>query len=193
MRDWRRRRIADAAAPSMLSLVVRPPVPAAVLVPIIDRPEGLSVLLTQRSSRLPHHPGQISFPGGRLEPTDADAVAAALRETEEEIGLARSLVQVAGFLPDHLVLVSGYRVTPVVSFVDPRYELRLDPVEVDEAFEVPLRHFLDPANHVPRIREYAGEAVEFVDLPFGSRNIWGATAGMLLTLYRMLRGEELAA
>ena len=177
----------------MKDLFSRPPVPAAVLVPIVDRPEGLAVLFTQRSSRLPHHPGQISFPGGRLEDSDADAVAAALRETEEEIGLHRSLVRVAGFLPDHLVPVSGYRVTPVVSFVDPRYELRLDPIEVDEAFEVPLAHLLDPANHVPRVREYAGEAVEFIDMPFGPRNIWGATAGMLLTFYRLLRGEELAA
>ncbi len=193
MHDWRRRRIASGDVRPMRELFARPPVPAAVLVPIVDRPEGLAVLLTQRSSRLPHHPGQISFPGGRLESTDADAVAAALRETEEEIGLARSLVRVAGFLPDHLIPVSGYRVTPVVSFVEPRYELRLDPTEVDEAFEVPLGHFLDPANHVARVREYAGEAVEFIDMPFGPRNIWGATAGMLLTLYRLLRGEELAA
>lgn len=193
MRDWRRRLVAGGDVRPMKDLFSRPPVPAAVLVPIVDRPEGLAVLLTQRSSRLPHHPGQISFPGGRLEASDADAVAAALRETEEEIGLSRSLVTVAGFLPDHLVPVSGYRVTPVVSFVKPAYELRLDPTEVDEAFEVPLGHFLDPANHVPRVREYAGEAVEFIDLPFGPRNIWGATAGMLLTLYRMLRGEELAA
>jgi 8-oxo-dGTP pyrophosphatase MutT (NUDIX family) len=177
----------------MRELFARPPVPAAVLVPIVDRADGLAVLLTQRSSRLPHHPGQISFPGGRLESTDADAVAAALRETEEEIGLPRSLVRVAGFLPDHLIPVSGYRVTPVVSFVDPRYELRLDPTEVDEAFEVPLGHFLDPTNHVARVREYAGEPIEFIDMPFGPRNIWGATAGMLLTLYRLLRGEELAA
>ena len=177
----------------MRELFARPPVPAAVLVPIVDRPEGLSVLLTQRSSKLPHHAGQISFPGGRLEATDVDAVAAALRESEEEIGLARSLVTVVGFLPDHLIPVSGYRVTPVVSFVDARFELRLDPTEVDEAFEVPLGHFLDAANHVPRVREYAGEAVEFIDMPFGPRNIWGATAGMLFTLYRLLHGEELAA
>ena len=102
-------------------------------------------------------------------------------------------MSVAGFLPDHLIPVSGYRVTPVVSFVRPGYELRLDPIEVDEVFEVPLGHFLDPANHVPRVREYAGESVEFVDMPFGERNIWGATAGMLYTLYRLLRGEELAA
>lgn len=193
MRDWRRRRVGAGEGQPMRQLFTRPPVPAAVLVPIVERPEGLSVLLTQRSSTLPHHPGQISFPGGRLEPGDADAVAAALRETEEEIGLARSLVSVAGFLPDHLIPVSGYRVTPVVSFVRPDYELRLDPIEVDEAFEVPLGHLLDPANHVPRVREYAGEAVEFVDMPFGGRNIWGATAGMLYTLYRLLRGEELAA
>ena len=164
-----------------------------MLVVLHDAPGGPEVLFTKRAQHLRNHRGEISFPGGRLEATDADAVAAALRETEEEIGLSRSLVTVAGFLPDHLIPVSGYRVTPVVSFVRPSYQLRLDPTEVDEAFEVPLGHFLDPANHVPRVREYAGEAVEFIDLPFGPRNIWGATAGMLLTLYRMLRGEELAA
>lgn len=193
MRDWRRRRVSGGEGRPMGELFARPPVPAAVLVPIVERSDGLGVLLTQRSSTLPHHPGQISFPGGRLEPGDPDAVAAALRETEEEIGLDRSWVSVAGFLPDHLIPVSGYRVTPVVSFVRTGYELRLDPTEVDEVFEVPLGHFLDPANHVPRVREYAGESVEFVDMPFGERNIWGATAGMLYTLYRLLRGEELAA
>lgn len=193
MRDWRRRRLAGGAPRPMSDLFARPPVPAAVLVPIVDRADGLAVLLTQRSSKLAHHAGQISFPGGRLEEGDADAVAAALRETEEEIGIDRALVSVAGFLPDHLIPVSGYRVTPVVSFLRPDYELRLDPTEVEEAFEVPLGHLLDPTNHVPRVREYAGEAVEFVDMPFGERNIWGATAGMLYTLYRLLRGEELAA
>lgn len=161
--------------------------------PLVERVDGLSVLLTRRASHLPHHAGQISFPGGRLEPGDIDVVATALRETEEEIGLDRSFVSVAGFLPDHLIPVSGYRVTPVVSFVRPGFDLRPDPTEVEEAFEVPLRFLLDPANHVPQVREYAGVSVEFVDMPFGPHHIWGATAGMLYTLYRLLCGEELAA
>ena len=191
--DWRRRHHGPGQPIPLADLFKRPPVPAAVLMPLVDRPDGLSVLLTRRASHLPHHAGQISFPGGRLEPGDADVVATALRETEEEIGLDRRFVSVAGFLPDHLIPVSGYRVTPVVSFIRPGFELRPDPTEVEEAFEVPLRFLLDPANHVPRVREYAGVSVEFVDMPFGPHHIWGATAGMLYTLYRLLCGEERAA
>lgn len=193
LRDWRRRPLDAARSVPVADLFSRAPVPAAVLMPLVERVDGLSVLLTRRASHLPHHAGQISFPGGRLEPGDIDVVATALRETEEEIGLDRSFVSVAGFLPDHLIPVSGYRVTPVVSFVRPGFDLRPDPTEVEEAFEVPLRFLLDPANHVPQVREYAGVSVEFVDMPFGPHHIWGATAGMLYTLYRLLCGEELAA
>jgi hypothetical protein len=116
-----------------------------------------------------------------------------LRETEEEIGLDRRFISVVGYLPDHLIPISGYRVTPVVSFVTPGFELKTDPREVEEAFEVPLGFLLDPANHVPRQREYSGVSVEFIDMPYGPHHIWGATAGMLYTLYRLLCGEGPAA
>ncbi|HZF26939.1 MAG TPA: CoA pyrophosphatase [Steroidobacteraceae bacterium] len=161
------------------------PTRAAVLVPIVDRDEGLTVLLTQRAADLKHHPGQISFPGGRLEPDDEGAVAAALRETEEEIGLRRSFVEVVGYLPDHLI-ISGYRVTPVIGFVRPGFELELDTTEVSEAFEVPLQFLLDPAHHKARRRQLGEGEIEVYDIPYGERNIWGATAGMLMTLYRLL-------
>jgi 8-oxo-dGTP pyrophosphatase MutT (NUDIX family) len=159
---------------------------AAVLVPIVDRPEGLSVLLTQRASHLKHHPGQISFPGGRMEAIDASPWDTALRETEEEIGLGRDHVSLAGYLADHFV-ISGYLVTPAVAFVRTGFELRLDLTEVDEVFEVPLEFVLDPANHVPRERRFGGHTFQAFDIPYQRHNIWGATAGMLMTLYRMLR------
>ncbi|MCS6947498.1 MAG: CoA pyrophosphatase, partial [Steroidobacteraceae bacterium] len=132
----------------------------------------------------------IGFPGGRIEPDDADVVATALRECEEEIGLARRHVQVLGMLPDHVV-VTGFRVTPVVALIEPNFTLRLDRNEVDEVFEVPLEFVLNPLNHRPRLRSFADLTVEVIDIPYGERNIWGATAGMLLTLYRLLNGEVL--
>lgn len=152
--------------------------------PLVAHPDGLTVLLTERAADLRNHPGQISFPGGRCEPGE-DALAAALRETEEEIGLAREHVDVVGYLPDHLI-VSGYRVTPVVAAVPPGLALRMDPVEVAGTFEVPLSFVMDPANLRSRIRTFGQDEVEVYDLPFGQRNIWGATAGMLLTLVRTL-------
>jgi len=169
------------------SLVPAPATRAAVLVPIVDREEELTVLLTLRALDLKQHAGQISFPGGRLEPDDADATAAALRETEEEIGLARGFVDILGRLPEHAV-ITGYRVTPVVGLVRPGFTLVLDPTEVAGTFEAPLRHLLDPATHARRRRRIAGEEIETIDLPWGSFNIWGATAGMLLTLGDVLGG-----
>ena len=169
------------------ALIPAPATRAAVLVPIVDREDELGVLLTLRALDLKHHAGQISFPGGRLEPGDPDATAAALRETEEEIGLARGFVDVLGRLPDHAV-ITGYRVTPVVGFVRPGFTLVLDPTEVVGTFEAPLRHLLDPATHARRKRRIAGEEIETIDLPWGSFNIWGATAGMLLTLGDVLGG-----
>jgi 8-oxo-dGTP pyrophosphatase MutT (NUDIX family) len=158
---------------------------AAVLVPIVEQAEGLTLLLTQRASHLKNHAGQISFPGGRIEPADAGPWEAALRETEEEIGLPREHVTLAGYLGDHAV-ISGYVVTPVVGFVRPGFTLRLDTTEVDEVFEVPLAFVLDPANHVPRERKFAGYTYTGYDIPYEGRNIWGATAIMLMSLHRLV-------
>lgn len=162
------------------------PAPAAVLVPLVDRPEGPTVLLTRRGSALRHHAGQVSFPGGQIEAADADPAGAALREAYEEIGLEGRFVTVIGYLPDHIV-ISGFRVTPVVARVAPGFELRPDREEVDVVFEVPLAYVFDPRNHRPRrvrLRDPSVE-IDMVDIPFGEHNIWGATAGMLLTLYRV--------
>ncbi len=159
---------------------------AAVMVPLVERREGLTVLLTQRASHLKNHPGQISFPGGRMEPGDAGPWEAALRETQEEIGLAPVFASLAGYLHDHVVL-TGYLITPAVAFVRPGFDLQLDRTEVDDVFEVPLEFVLDPAHHVPRKRQFAGQEFLTHDIPYGERHIWGATAGMLLSLYRLLR------
>ncbi|MFO7277835.1 MAG: CoA pyrophosphatase [Pseudomonadota bacterium] len=175
----------------LLELLPSDPAPAAVLVPLVERDEGLTVLLTQRATQLKNHAGQISFPGGRIEPHDGGPVGAALREAREEIGLEAHFVEVAGFLPDHVV-TSGFRVTPVVGFVRPGFELRLNAREVDDIFEVPLDFIFEPANHRVRRRRLPGSDVELdlYDIPYGERYIWGATAGMLLTLYRTCTQES---
>lgn len=164
------------------------PTPAAVLVPIVERDPDLTVLLTQRATKLRNHAGQISFPGGRLEPQDAGPREAALREAREEIGLDSALIEVIGYLPDHIV-ISGFRVTPVVAFVRPGFELLLAAEEVEDTFEVPLTYIFEPANHRMRRRRFdfghGASEVELRDIPYGERNIWGATAGMLMTLYRV--------
>ncbi len=160
-------------------------VPAAVLVPLVEHESGLTVLLTQRAETLKDHAGQISFPGGRIEPKDEDAWHAALRETHEEIGLLPSFVEFAGYLPDHHV-ITGFRVTPVVGFVNPQYQLRIAKAEVHDAFEVPLAYILDAANHRSRRRKLGELYIDVHDIPYGERNIWGATAGMLMTLRRKL-------
>jgi 8-oxo-dGTP pyrophosphatase MutT (NUDIX family) len=161
---------------------------AAVLVPLVDRTEGLHVLLTQRASHLKNHAGQVSFPGGRIESGDAGPWEAALREAQEEIGLEPRYVTLAGYLRDHLV-ITGFQVTPVVAFVMPGFAVHPDRTEVEDVFEVPFDFILDPANHVPRERQFAGHTILAYDIPYQGRHIWGATASMLLSLGRLLTGE----
>ncbi|MBV8337691.1 MAG: CoA pyrophosphatase [Alphaproteobacteria bacterium] len=161
--------------------------PAAVLVPLIDRAEGISVLLTQRTAHLSAHAGQISFPGGRVEATDRDAIEAALRETEEEVGLTRDHVKVIGRL-DTYVTGTGFEITPIVGIVRVPFPLSLDPFEVAEAFEVPLHFILDPSNHRRMTRVFEERTRVFFVLPFENRYIWGATAGMLVNLAEVLAG-----
>jgi len=156
-----------------------------VLIPLIDRGDDLSVLLTLRADDLKHHAGQISFPGGRLEAFDRDAIAAALRETEEEIGLRPAGVEVLARLPDYRTR-TGFRVTPVIGLVTPPLELAPDPREVESVFEVPLAFLLDPRNRQRRTREFQGLTVGYYVFEYQDRVIWGATAGMLVNLYRML-------
>jgi 8-oxo-dGTP pyrophosphatase MutT (NUDIX family) len=158
---------------------------AAVLVPLVDHPTGLTVLLTQRTAHLADHGGQISFPGGRIEPTDQHPVAAALREAEEEVGLPASHVEVVGRL-DTYVTGTGFEVIPVVAFVRVPYPLRPDPSEVAEVFEVPLDFLVDPANLQRGSREWRGTTRFFFALPYETRYIWGATAGMLVNLAEVL-------
>jgi 8-oxo-dGTP pyrophosphatase MutT (NUDIX family) len=164
------------------------PVPAAVLVPLVDHERGLTILLTHRATHLAKHSGQISFPGGRIEPGDADVASAALREAQEEIGLDPAQVRVFGYLPDH-ILISGFRVTPVLALVTPPFSLDLNPAEVAGVFEVPAAHVFDQRNHRASLRRVGDEDLLLHEIPWEGQNIWGATAGMLLTLMRMSEQE----
>jgi len=174
--------------PGLDRLLPAAPVPAAVLVGVIDHPDDPSLLLTVRASRLRHHPGQISFPGGRLEDDDVSPTAAALREAHEEVGLGPEHVEVLGFLPDHLVL-TGYRVTPVIARIAPGAALRIAATEVDDAFELPWSVLTDDAAILQGERTYGGVTVPMRDIRFGSHRIWGLTAAILLSLREM--GGEL--
>jgi len=158
---------------------------AAVLVPLVEREEGWFVVLTLRSADLADHAGQISLPGGRIEPEDEDARAAALREAEEEIGLGRDYVETAGRL-DTWLTGTGFEVTPIVGMVRPPPPYKPDPVEVAEIFEVPLDFILDQRNHQWRSRELQGQKRYFWAIPYLHRNIWGVTAGMLVNLAEAL-------
>jgi 8-oxo-dGTP pyrophosphatase MutT (NUDIX family) len=159
--------------------------PAAVLVPLVRREPGITVLLTQRTEDMPSHAGQIAFPGGRTQQEDADARATALRETEEEVGISRKFVQVIGEV-DPYRTGTGYEITPVVGIVTPGFTIHADPREVADVFEVPLSHFLDAQNHRVDSRIYQGRERRFYAMPYGDRYIWGATAGMLKNLHFVL-------
>ena len=162
--------------------------PASVLVPIIVHPDHMSLLLTQRTAHLHDHAGQISFPGGRVDPEDQDAVATALRETEEEIGLSRERIEVIGSLPLYLT-GTGFQVTPVVALIHPPFDLQPDSFEVAEIFEVPLSYLMHGANHERRSAEFPNRPGRrtFYAMPYEEYFIWGATAGMLRNLYHFLR------
>lgn len=177
-------RVGGTMAPpttAMRAALTREPHPAAVLVPLIDRSDGPTVLLTVRADALRQHGGQISFPGGRLDVADVDPLAAALRETAEETGIEARFVQPLGFLTDHLVL-TGFRITPVVALVQPGFTLHAAPGEVSEIFEMPVQHLLHPGNYRAARRMLRGVEIEALDLLYGAHNIWGATAGMLRSL-----------
>jgi 8-oxo-dGTP pyrophosphatase MutT (NUDIX family) len=164
---------------------------AAVLVPLVVREDGITVLLTQRADHLNDHAGQVSFPGGRHEPFDADATATALREAQEEVGLDPQRVEVLGALPDYLT-GTGFRVTPVVALVHPPFTVKADSFEVAEIFEVPLGFLMNPSHHEVRVFRWEGGERRFFAMPYpradadGDYFIWGATAGMLRNFYRFL-------
>jgi 8-oxo-dGTP pyrophosphatase MutT (NUDIX family) len=160
---------------------------AAVLVPLVARADDVYLLLTQRTTYLNDHAGQISFPGGGVEAHDRHRQDTALRETEEEIGLPRSAITVLGQLSDY-EMNSGFRITPVVGWILPPYATRLDPLEVQDLFEVPFRHFLRPENYQRRSYVLGGVVRRYLAIPYRGRYIWGATAGMLYSFYQLLRG-----
>ena len=162
---------------------------AAVMVPLVPRTSGVQVLLTQRTAHLADHAGQISFPGGRVEPEDVTREETALRETEEEIGLPRDRVTILGRLPGYEI-PTGFRITPVVGWAEPPFELELDAFEVAAAFEVPLAHFLDTTRFVSREYRFRGRHRHYMAIPYEGRYIWGATAGMLYTLARILSNPQ---
>ena len=171
--DWR-----DLPAPKK---------PAAVLAPIVRRPEGWTMLFTLRAHDTPAHPGQVSFPGGRVQAGDASALHTALRETEEEIGLARALIEPLGAW-DRYDTGTGFSVTPIVGLVEPGFELTLDSREVADVFETPLAFLMNPANHQRREAEWGGQLRRYYAMPYEDRFIWGATAGMIRALWERLYG-----
>ncbi|GLH80494.1 coenzyme A pyrophosphatase [Bradyrhizobium sp. SSBR45G] len=176
----------DSGTDRMLEIIAReqPIRPAAVLIPVVDHPEP-TVLLTQRSPNLSSHAGQIAFPGGKIDVTDASPLDAALREAEEEVGLDRSFVDPIGYL-DVYGTAFGFRILPTVARVQPGFSLKINAGEVDDAFEVPLSFLMDPANHQLHSKEFRGMERSYYAMPFAERYIWGATAGILRVLYERI-------
>ncbi|MBO6718814.1 MAG: CoA pyrophosphatase [Rhizobiaceae bacterium] len=172
--------------PDLRDLIIKPDLrDAAVLVPVVDHAHGATVILTQRTTAMRSHSGQIAFPGGKIDAEDPSPEDAALREAEEEIGLSGAHVDIIGRLPDY-VSGSGYRIAPVLSVVRPGFDLTINPDEVDDAFEVPLAFLMDPANHRRQSRIWNERERFFYEMPFGDRYIWGVTAGIIRTLYERL-------
>lgn len=158
---------------------------AAVLIPVVDHGDDATVILTKRAEKLKNHPGQVAFPGGTIDPNDISPEGAALRETEEEIGLDRKHIEIIGRMPDY-VAGSGYRIVPVLGVVRPGFDLSINADEVDAAFEVPLRFLMDPANHRQDSRMWNDRKWFYYDMPYGGQRIWGVTAGIIRTLYERL-------
>ncbi len=162
--------------------------PAAVLIPVVNRSQELTVMFTLRTAHLANHAGQISFPGGHIEEADKEPTDAALRETEEEVGLPRHHIDVIGQLENYISR-TGFRITPIVGVIEPPFPVEPDPGEVDEVFEVPLSFLLNPENHHRHTRQVEGENREFYAMPYGDYYIWGVTAGILVSLYEYLSAE----
>jgi 8-oxo-dGTP pyrophosphatase MutT (NUDIX family) len=166
--------------------------PAAVLIPIVKRRDELTVLMTKRTEKLSNHSGQIAFAGGRVDEEDESVVSAALREAQEEIGLAPQQVEVLGTMPEYFT-GSGYRISPVVALVEDEAELTANPDEVEYIFEVPLSFLMDDDNHVVGSREFAGKTRYYLEMPFGEHYIWGVTAGIIKLFHDRLKGQEPAS
>jgi 8-oxo-dGTP pyrophosphatase MutT (NUDIX family) len=180
-------RTGDSGNDRMLEIVAheQPVRPAAVLIPVVDREEEPTVLLTQRAPHLSNHAGQISFPGGKIDAVDASPLDAALREADEEVGLRREFIEPIGYL-DLYGTAFGFRILPTVARVKPGFKLKINEGEVDDAFEVPLSFLMNPANHQLHSKEFRGMARSYYAMPFAERYIWGATAGILRILYERI-------
>ena len=163
-------------------------IPAAVLIPVVNREDELKVLFTRRAANLAQHAGQITFPGGHIEESDNEPIDAALRETEEEVGLPRHHIDVIGQLENYISR-TGFEITPIVGVIEPPFTVVPQPSEVAEVFEVPLSFLLNPENHHRHTREISGENREFYAMPYGEYYIWGVTAGILVNLYKYLSSE----
>jgi 8-oxo-dGTP pyrophosphatase MutT (NUDIX family) len=176
----------DPGTDKMLEIMAReaPVRPAAVLIPIVDHEEP-TVLLTQRSPHLKEHSGQVAFPGGKIDATDASPLDAALREAAEEVGLDRSFIEPIGYLSVYGTGF-GFRILPTLARVKPGFELTINHSEVDDAFEVPLSFLMNPVNHQQRSKEFRGMERTYYEMPFAERYIWGATAGILRVLYERI-------